>query len=109
MSVLSSPRVPKGNPEHGDGVFCAEKEMSEIALPGAPRSWENEARGRLAEAQWIRWNELMERWRWASVIGERSHLRRERDLRAHEAKLEFTDLDFCELASRCAGWNMLWS
>ena len=60
------------------------------------------------EAKWIRWNELAERWRWASITGEeppaaaKGHGRVptlvKRDLRPHEAKLEFSDLDFCELA-----------
>ena len=60
------------------------------------------------EAKWIRWNELAERWRWASITGEeppaaaKGHGRVptlvKRDLRPHEAKLVFSDLDFCELS-----------
>ena len=76
VSVTSRPRVPEGTPEHEDGhIFSViEKEMSEIALPWASpiirERGTREAYRAEAEAQRIRWNELTERWRWASVTGK---------------------------------------
>ena len=77
VSVLSRPRAPKGLPEHAEGPLCLaiEAEMRELALPWSSPviRGENEVREayRLeTEAKWIRWDELAERWRWASITGE---------------------------------------
>ena len=115
VSVLSRPRVPKGHQKHAEDPLCVaiEAEMREFALPWfspvirGERDVREEYR-RETEAKWIRWNELAERWRWVSITGEeppaaaKGHgrvptLSRE-ILRPHEAKLVFSDLDFCELA-----------
>ena len=113
VTVLKRPRVPKGPPVFGEGPLCKaiEEEMAEFAKPSPIFGNMTEVRESYrveTEARWARWNELSEKWRWASITGKeppaaaKGHgaipMLVKRDLRPHEAKLEFTDLDFCELA-----------